>query len=141
IRPCCSNWSMMPTSADLLSPARSANAVCELPGLAATSESTVSEPVGNPCGAETAIDRAVSALRNTRTRGPTEPASSPQSSSLDVSSATAYRSHSQGGFATGDATNYLRAMEIRPLHPLFAAELLDANLADEPTPELVETVE
>jgi len=32
-------------------------------------------------------------------------------------------------------------MEIRPLHPLFAAELLDANLADEPTPELVETVE
>jgi alpha-ketoglutarate-dependent 2,4-dichlorophenoxyacetate dioxygenase len=32
-------------------------------------------------------------------------------------------------------------MEVRPLHPLFAAELLDADLAGEPTPELIETVE
>jgi alpha-ketoglutarate-dependent 2,4-dichlorophenoxyacetate dioxygenase len=32
-------------------------------------------------------------------------------------------------------------MEVRPLHPLFAAELIDADLTDEPTPELIETVE
>jgi alpha-ketoglutarate-dependent 2,4-dichlorophenoxyacetate dioxygenase len=32
-------------------------------------------------------------------------------------------------------------MEIRPLHPLFAAELLDADLTSEPTPELVATAE
>ncbi len=32
-------------------------------------------------------------------------------------------------------------MEVRPLHPLFAAELLGADLAADPTPQLVETVE
>jgi len=32
-------------------------------------------------------------------------------------------------------------MEVRPLHPLFAAELIGADLAEEPTPELVATVE
>jgi alpha-ketoglutarate-dependent 2,4-dichlorophenoxyacetate dioxygenase len=52
-----------------------------------------------------------------------------------------YRSHSQGGFATVDPTNYLHGMNVRPLHPLFAAELLDADLTGAPTPALVETVE
>ena len=32
-------------------------------------------------------------------------------------------------------------MEVRPLHPLFAAELVGADLTAEPTPELVRTVE
>jgi alpha-ketoglutarate-dependent 2,4-dichlorophenoxyacetate dioxygenase len=32
-------------------------------------------------------------------------------------------------------------MEIRPLHPLFAAELIGADLAQEPSAELVKTVE
>jgi len=32
-------------------------------------------------------------------------------------------------------------MDVRPLHPLFAAELLGADLTREPTPELVDTVE
>lgn len=32
-------------------------------------------------------------------------------------------------------------MEVRPLHPLFAAELVGANLTVEPTPELIEAVE
>ncbi len=32
-------------------------------------------------------------------------------------------------------------MEVRPLHPLFAAELVGADLTQPPTPDLVETVE
>lgn len=32
-------------------------------------------------------------------------------------------------------------MDVRPLHPLFAAELVGADLTVEPTPQLVETVE
>lgn len=32
-------------------------------------------------------------------------------------------------------------MEVTPLHPLFAAELVGADLSREPTPDLVETVE
>jgi alpha-ketoglutarate-dependent 2,4-dichlorophenoxyacetate dioxygenase len=32
-------------------------------------------------------------------------------------------------------------MDVRPLHPLFAAELVGADLAGEPAPELVDTVE
>ena len=32
-------------------------------------------------------------------------------------------------------------MEVTPLHPLFAAELVGANLASGPTPELIDTVE
>jgi alpha-ketoglutarate-dependent 2,4-dichlorophenoxyacetate dioxygenase len=32
-------------------------------------------------------------------------------------------------------------LTVRPLHPLFAAELLGANLREEPSPELVDTVE
>jgi alpha-ketoglutarate-dependent 2,4-dichlorophenoxyacetate dioxygenase len=32
-------------------------------------------------------------------------------------------------------------MEVRPLHPLFAAELVGADLTVDPSPELVETVE
>jgi alpha-ketoglutarate-dependent 2,4-dichlorophenoxyacetate dioxygenase len=32
-------------------------------------------------------------------------------------------------------------MQVRPLHPLFAAELIGADLTAEPSPELVETVE
>jgi alpha-ketoglutarate-dependent 2,4-dichlorophenoxyacetate dioxygenase len=32
-------------------------------------------------------------------------------------------------------------MDVRPLHPLFAAELVDADLTQEPSSELVETVE
>ena len=32
-------------------------------------------------------------------------------------------------------------MEVRPLHPLFAAELLGADLSEEPGPELIRTVE
>ena len=32
-------------------------------------------------------------------------------------------------------------MEVRPLHPLFAGELVGADLAVEPSPELVATVE
>ena len=81
-RPRASSWSTIPTSADLLSPARRASALCELPGLAAISASTVSDPVGSPYGAETAIERAVNALRSSRTRGPTDPARMPESSVL-----------------------------------------------------------
>jgi alpha-ketoglutarate-dependent 2,4-dichlorophenoxyacetate dioxygenase len=33
------------------------------------------------------------------------------------------------------------AMEVKPLHPIFAAELIGADLTKEPTPELIETVE
>src|SRR5690606_209181 len=61
---------------------RFASAVCELPGLAAISASTVSEPVGRPCGADTTIDRADSAFLSRRTRGPTDPSRMPQSSFL-----------------------------------------------------------
>ena len=32
-------------------------------------------------------------------------------------------------------------MEVRPLHPIFAAELVGADLTAEPSPELVELVE
>lgn len=37
--------------------------------------------------------------------------------------------------------NYSSAMDVNPLHPLFAAELVGADLTAEPSPELVETVE
>jgi alpha-ketoglutarate-dependent 2,4-dichlorophenoxyacetate dioxygenase len=45
------------------------------------------------------------------------------------------------GFATVAANNYCRAMQVTPLHPLFAAELTGADLTRPPDPELVETVE
>ena len=32
-------------------------------------------------------------------------------------------------------------MDVRPLHPLFAAELVGADLTVEPTPELIATVD
>src|SRR6478735_4634316 len=32
-------------------------------------------------------------------------------------------------------------MDVRPLHPLFAAELVGADLTPPPSPELVDTVE
>jgi alpha-ketoglutarate-dependent 2,4-dichlorophenoxyacetate dioxygenase len=37
--------------------------------------------------------------------------------------------------------NYLGPMDVRPLHPLFAAELVGADLTVDPSPELVATVE
>src|SRR5690606_33755499 len=127
----------MPTSADLLMPARPASAVCELPGLAAISASTVSDPVGSRCGADTAIECAASALRSTRTRGPTDCARIPQSSS----SVTSDGWHSRQGFATVARITYFPKMDITPLHPVFAAELVGADLTRPPSDTLVETVE
>src|SRR5690606_104611 len=106
-------------------PARPARAVCELPGLAAISASTVNDPVGSRCGADTAMECAASALRSTRTLGPTDCARIPQSSS----SATCDGWHSRRGFATVAGITYSPNMDIIPLHPVFAAELVGADLA------------